>query len=164
MPRGLALLLVVALPLAACGTTPEDRAISGAGIGAAGGAIVGAVTGISVAAGAVLGAAAGGAIGALTDTDTVDLGEPIWKKKRAAAGTRSVGAAGSETVRDIQSNLARMGYDPGPVDGVAGPRTRAAIRRYQRDHGLAADGRATVALALHTYRQAERPQQAQAPR
>jgi hypothetical protein len=34
------------LLLAACGDTTEDRALSGAGIGAASGAVIGAVTGI----------------------------------------------------------------------------------------------------------------------
>ena len=49
--------LVFALPflLAACGTGAfRDRAVSGGGIGAAGGAIIGAVTGWSVIKGALL--------------------------------------------------------------------------------------------------------------
>jgi len=41
---------------------------------------------------------------------------------------------------DIQLQLARQGYKPGPVDGVIGKRTIAAIARFQADHGLAASG------------------------
>jgi putative peptidoglycan binding protein len=39
-------------------------------------------------------------------------------------------------VRDIQTGLAELGYDPGPVDGVAGPRTRAAIDAFRRQERL----------------------------
>jgi len=40
----------------------------------------------------------------------------------------------------MQVRLQGLGYDPGPIDGVVGPRTRAALQRYQRDHGLLASG------------------------
>jgi osmotically inducible lipoprotein OsmB len=70
---------IALLGLAACGESKGDRAISGAGIGAAAGAGVGALTGGSVLGGAVLGGAAGAAGGALTDKDDVDLGKPAWK-------------------------------------------------------------------------------------
>lgn len=46
-------------------------------------------------------------------------------------------------VRNIQSSLAAAGYNPGPVDGILGNGTRAAIRRYQADHGLPVTGEAT---------------------
>ena len=49
----------------------------------------------------------------------------------------------------IQKELLAHGYKAGPVDGVAGPRTRAAIREYQSDAGLTADGRATKQLLDH---------------
>jgi osmotically inducible lipoprotein OsmB len=73
--------LVVALVggLAACGQTTGDRAISGAGLGAAAGAGVGALTGTSVLGGAALGGVAGGAAGALTTPNTVNLGRPAWR-------------------------------------------------------------------------------------
>jgi peptidoglycan hydrolase-like protein with peptidoglycan-binding domain len=41
----------------------------------------------------------------------------------------------------IQRRLAELGYDPGPADGRAGPRTRAAIQAFQRARGLPADGK-----------------------
>lgn len=40
----------------------------------------------------------------------------------------------------MQVRLQGLGYNPGPIDGVVGPRTRAALQRYQRDHGLLASG------------------------
>lgn len=72
-------LAAVVLALAACGNTTGDRALSGAGIGAAAGTVGSAVVGGSVLGGALVGGAAGGAIGALTDSDDVDLGEPFWR-------------------------------------------------------------------------------------
>ena len=49
--------------LAACGTTPEERGITGAGLGAAGGAIIGAVTGLTVLEAALIGTGVGGVTG-----------------------------------------------------------------------------------------------------
>ncbi|MEO1638889.1 MAG: peptidoglycan-binding domain-containing protein [Pseudomonadota bacterium] len=40
----------------------------------------------------------------------------------------------------IQVKLTRMGYDTGGADGIAGPRTYAAIERYQRDQGARPTG------------------------
>ncbi|HRN75551.1 peptidoglycan-binding domain-containing protein [Ottowia sp.] len=45
------------------------------------------------------------------------------------------------SVRDAQQRLLDKGYDPGTVDGVAGPRTASALRQFQRDQGLMATGR-----------------------
>jgi peptidoglycan hydrolase-like protein with peptidoglycan-binding domain len=49
----------------------------------------------------------------------------------------------------IQQELKARGYDPGPIDGVAGRRTYDAIRRYQRSVGLAVDGQPSPALLNH---------------
>lgn len=43
----------------------------------------------------------------------------------------------------IQLLLAELGYEPGRVDGVMGPRTEAAIRAFQRDRNIPEDGKAT---------------------
>ena len=50
-------------------------------------------------------------------------------------------AQGSDTVRNAQQALKDKGFDPGPVDGIMGPRTHAAIRSYQDKNSLEADGR-----------------------
>ncbi len=44
------------------------------------------------------------------------------------------------TVAGYQTALAWLGFNPGPRDGIAGPRTRAAVRTFQRAEGLAVDG------------------------
>ncbi len=142
------LLVALGLALAACGTSQGDRALSGGGIGAGAGAAVGAVTGLSLLQGAVLGGGAGVAAGLLTDPDDVNLGTPFWR--RGSSGTTaSTSVAHSSLVANAQSGLIELGYDPGPVDGVMGPRTSAAIREYQYDHGLPLDGQATPALEQH---------------
>lgn len=43
-------------------------------------------------------------------------------------------------VRDVQHRLAHALGTPLPADGVFGPQTLDAVRRFQRDRGLAADG------------------------
>jgi hypothetical protein len=67
------------LALAACGTNPTDRAISGGGIGAGAGLLGGAAVGHPVE-GALLGGAGGAAAGGLTKPSDVDLGKPVWKR------------------------------------------------------------------------------------
>ena len=52
-------------------------------------------------------------------------------------------------VAATQANLAQLGYQPGPIDGQYGPRTEAAIRAYQRDHGLPVDGKLSGQVALN---------------
>jgi len=49
-------------------------------------------------------------------------------------------------VMEVQQGLAGMGYDPGPVDGVIGSRTRTAIRAFQADAGLPVDGQVSDQL------------------
>lgn len=41
---------------------------------------------------------------------------------------------------DMQRALAQLGFDPGPIDGIVGPRTKAAIQAFQRSAGLTPDG------------------------
>ena len=143
------------LLISACGTTPEARGISGAGIGAGAGAIVGAVTGLSAEAGAVLGAVAGGLTGALTKEESVNLGEPAWKQGSNQPSSQTTTAfqtpvsGDKSTVIGIQKGLLDLDYNPGPVDGINGPKTQKAIRQYQKDHGLMVDGQATPALMEH---------------
>lgn len=43
-------------------------------------------------------------------------------------------------VRDVQRLLHRIGYRPGPVDGLFGARTRASVQWFQIKHGLRPSG------------------------
>jgi peptidoglycan hydrolase-like protein with peptidoglycan-binding domain len=159
MPRSSIVLVVLALLLAGCGSTKEDRTLSGAGIGAGTGAVVGAVTGLGVVNGLLIGTIAGGATGLLTDQSQVNLGKPVWRQgsgsETSAAGqpqnqqTAYAAPAASETTRGIQAGLVKLGFDPGPVDGVAGSKTRSAIRAYQQQYGLAVDGLPSPEVLAH---------------
>ena len=142
--------LVVALGLtvAACGTAPKERALSGGAIGAGAGAVVGAVTGLSVLQGAAIGAGVGAVAGAVTNQKQINLGS-VSDGGRHAHGASSATPASSPLVEDVQSALNRAGYNPGPADGVYGPRTRNAISAYQHDNGLTVDGEPSASLLQH---------------
>ena len=49
------------------------------------------------------------------------------------------GSSGN-AVKQVQQKLANWGYYSGSVDGVYGSATEAAVRKFQRNNGLAADG------------------------
>ena len=49
------------------------------------------------------------------------------------------GSSGSD-VMEIQALLEKTGYDPGPIDGVFGLRTKETLKQFQRSNGLTADG------------------------
>ncbi|MGI8572023.1 MAG: peptidoglycan-binding domain-containing protein [Solirubrobacteraceae bacterium] len=60
-------------------------------------------------------------------------------------------AKGSPNVRSLQRRLAGLGLSPGPVDGRYGQLTIRAVERFQRAHGLKADGLVGIVTgrALH---------------
>ena len=51
----------------------------------------------------------------------------------------------SATVGAVQSELAKLGYYRGAVDGVEGDETQAALARYQEEHDLSVTGTLTAA-------------------
>jgi len=53
----------------------------------------------------------------------------------AVSGTVEVEATRS-LVREIQFMLERLGMDPGPIDGVVGPQTLGAYRKFQERFGM----------------------------
>ena len=67
------LLAVGSIALSACGQSPGCRAVTGAGIGAAGGAVLGALGGNPLL-GAVAGAVGGAAVGGLTTPQQINAG------------------------------------------------------------------------------------------
>ena len=68
----------------------------------------------------------------------------VWKKTSAPAAAKSVEiesdklSAGAnqtlrnEKIRQAQLRLRDAGFDPGPIDGILGPKTKAAMQRYQK--------------------------------
>ena len=53
--------------------------------------------------------------------------------------TLSLGSRGPNVML-VQSLLKRIGYDPGPIDGIFGPRTAQAVMAFQQNNGLTPDG------------------------
>lgn len=49
-------------------------------------------------------------------------------------------AQGDWQIRQVQEHLKAAGFDPGPIDGILGPRTKATLRQYQAAHGLPVTG------------------------
>jgi peptidoglycan hydrolase-like protein with peptidoglycan-binding domain len=45
-----------------------------------------------------------------------------------------------ETVRRVQQILKNEGYDPGPINGVLGPKTEEALLQYQQKQNIEATG------------------------
>jgi len=60
--------------------------------------------------------------------------------KKAAKKSPAKTQKGNADVRSAQEHLAHLGYYKGKIDGIMGPKTRAAIKKFQREHGLKGDG------------------------
>jgi len=56
-----------------------------------------------------------------------------------AAALLQTGSSGSE-VTTLQTQLAALGYDPGKLDGIFGPKTKAAVLAFQSAMHLQVDG------------------------
>jgi ABC-type phosphate transport system permease subunit len=85
MKRTLILVVALSTLLAACGTSPTDRAISGGSIGGAtfgSGIVIAGALGAAVPFGiipaVILGAALGASAGLVTSPAQVNLGAPPW--------------------------------------------------------------------------------------
>lgn len=74
---------------------------------------------------------------------------------------------GRDSLRAAQSQLASLGFEPGPADGLMGPRTKAALERFQAQSGVPASGTLTVdtqgALQFETDAATRDAEQASAP-
>jgi peptidoglycan hydrolase-like protein with peptidoglycan-binding domain len=45
-----------------------------------------------------------------------------------------------DKIRQVQQALQNKGFDPGPIDGIFGPKTKEAVRNFQDRYGIKADG------------------------
>jgi len=114
-----------------------------------GGAFTGAYKGLKEG---VLDAYEGGTEGAKDVWGKTKRGvQSTLGNNQPAPATSASAPAGSadDLVFHVQRELQAAGYTPGSVDGVYGPQTAQAIRAYQANNGLVADGRATMALLDH---------------
>jgi peptidoglycan hydrolase-like protein with peptidoglycan-binding domain len=67
------------------------------------------------------------------------------KDTMKAAGEKVKDRLAAENVRASQQALKAKGFDPGPIDGIMGPRTAAAVRDFQQQQGLKATGQLDMA-------------------
>lgn len=65
-------------------------------------------------------------------------------------------ALSKQQMKAIQTHLLQRGYPIGQADGIAGSKTRAAIRNYQKQHQLPADGQPTLHLLNHMQQQTQK--------
>lgn len=56
--------------------------------------------------------------------------------ERPLLKSRSEGAV----VEEMQRRLTDLGFEPGPIDGIFGPKTTAAVKAFQKAHDLKVDG------------------------
>lgn len=72
------------------------------------------------------------------------------------------GPARQPFVLEAQRALRDLGYDPGPLDGICGPKTRAALEKYQTTERLPATGEldGLTLQRLDVYRRLFRPTRA----
>ncbi|HKQ55560.1 MAG TPA: peptidoglycan-binding domain-containing protein [Methyloceanibacter sp.] len=107
------------------------------------GAIIGGIIGGGRGAGR--GAAIGAGVGVVTGAMERDNLQRAYAYGGAPYG-------GGNLVYDTQVGLYRLGYDPGPPDGVFGRRTADAIAQYQYSNRLPVTGRPSPALLDHMAR------------
>ena len=74
-----------------------------------------------------------------TDRVTVHHEEAAVMSKAEVKAEKKVSAK-PQSIKEIQKALATAGYEPGPTDGKLGHKTKEAIRKFQKDSGLKADG------------------------
>ena len=55
-------------------------------------------------------------------------------------GLNPIGDPEKEDATGVQARLANLGFDVGPIDGIAGRRTHHALAVFQAEQGLAVDG------------------------
>lgn|GEM_PF-3331443 len=71
--------------------------------------------------------------------ETMEENRPTFHITRnLGRGTKD--APGADEVRAVQRNLGTLGYAAGAADGIFGPRTEGAVKKFQADFGLKADG------------------------
>jgi len=82
-----------------------------------------------------------------TPTSSGDQGKPSSSPQQLASDPTALDPAApasleeSARVREIQRALKTAGFDPGPLDGQMGARTKTAVRDFQTANGLESDGK-----------------------
>jgi hypothetical protein len=133
---GVAALSVV--PIDAAKSQVIERGVQGGVVGAIIGGIVGG------GRGAGTGAAIGAGVGIVAGAAEADANARAYYDSQYYGAPPPPG--GSDLIYNIQTSLLRLGYDPGPPDGLYGQRTADAISQYQHANRLPVDGRPSPQL------------------
>jgi osmotically-inducible protein OsmY len=75
------------------------------------------------------------------DTAKPTMKERLTRTKDKVMDHDRMAATGEAHVRAGQQALKERGFDPGPIDGVYGPRTAAAVKEFQQKENLTLTGR-----------------------
>src|SRR5262249_5347933 len=70
---------------------------------------------------------------------TSSAGTPM-EQQQGQAGPQGQPAMNHAEIQQAQRHLKDAGFDPGPVDGILGASTRAALREFQQAQGLPQTG------------------------
>ncbi len=70
----------------------------------------------------------------ITKTEQVSEGKMEWRRVLCETNVSP------QIISRVQSALLKAGHDPGPIDGILGRRTNAAIKTYQKEKGFATGG------------------------
>lgn len=65
---------------------------------------------------------------------------PETQRQNSASKTSLTQGTVGPRVKELQQQLKQKGYDPGPVDGVFGLKTKIAVAAFQKSQGLVVDG------------------------
>jgi Putative peptidoglycan binding domain len=133
--------LVLAMSIAGGATSATAQVIERGFQGGVVGAIVGGIVGGGRGAGT--GAAIGAGVGLATGAAEANANARAAYESQYYAPPPP---GGPGLVYSIQSSLTRLGYDPGPVDGVYGARTADAISQFQYSNRLPVDGQPSPQL------------------
>lgn len=75
------------------------------------------------------------------EADLLHYGRYTTRGRAAFHPSSSVASRPDATLKEYQRKLYELGFDPGPIDGLRGPKTTATIREFQRsDPNLKEDG------------------------
>lgn len=78
-----------------------------------------------------------------TTTNTSNTTPPVWTPESSGHSQIQSGNRGN-LVKEWQTALKNSGFNPGPLDGIFGPKTLAATKAWQKARGLTANGVVTL--------------------
>lgn len=144
---GLTLILVSLWSTAPASAQVVERGVEGGVVGAIIGGIVGG------GRGAGTGAAIGAGVGVLSGAAEANARAHEEYDGPPPPPGPGYGPGPGNLVYNTQLSLNRLGYDPGPPDGVMGQRTAQAISQYQYTNRLPVTGQPSPQLLDYMIRQ-----------